>query len=316
MPTRTRAKGRAKRRARGRVKGTIGIIGLGIMGGAFARNLVEAGYRVIGYDVDARARRAAARAGVALAPDAAAVARAAATIITSLPSPQALAATAAAIAAAKLPRRTIIEASTFTLQDKLAAQRTLAKAGHVALDCPVSGTGAQARTRDLVIYASGDTAAIRRLRPVFLGFARAVHDLGAYGNGSRMKYVANLLVAIHNVASAEAMVLGMKAGLDPKRVLELVSIGAGNSRVFELRAPMMVKDRYEPATMKIKVWQKDLDVIGDYAAQIGCPTPLMSATLPIYSAAMATGHAMHDTAAVCAVLEKMAGVRRATKRRS
>jgi putative dehydrogenase len=298
-----------------RRKGTVGIIGLGIMGGSCARNLVAAGFRVVGFDIDARARRAAARAGVELATDTAPLARDVPVIITSLPSPQALAATVEAIVDAKASRRTVVEASTFTLADKLAAAEKLTKAGHIALDCPISGTGAQARTKDLVVYASGNRAAIRKLKPLFLGFARAVHDLGDYGNGSRMKYVANLLVAIHNVASAEAMVLGLKAGLDPKRIFDLVKIGAGNSRVFELRAPMMVSNRYEPATMKIKVWQKDLDVIGDYAREIGCPTPLMDATLPIYAQAMTSGHAMHDTAAVCAVLEQMAGVKRRIKRR-
>jgi putative dehydrogenase len=296
--------------ARRRTRGTVGVVGLGIMGGSFARNLVGARFRVVGFDVDASARRRAAKAGVELAPDVAALAKRVPVIITSLPSPQALAATVAAITAAKPPRRIIVEASTFTLEDKVAAERALKKAGHIALDAPVSGTGAQARTKDLVVYASGDTRAIRKLRPLFMGFARAVHDLGEFGNGSRMKYVANLLVAIHNVASAEAMVLGLKAGLDPQRVFDLVKIGAGNSRVFELRAPMMVTNRYDDATMKIKVWQKDLDVIGAYAAKIGCPTPLMSATLPIYAAAMATGHAMEDTASVCAVLEAMAGVKR------
>ncbi len=300
---------------RARKKGTVGIVGLGIMGGSFARNLVAAGWRVIGFDIDTSRRRALARAGVTTVASAADLAAQAPVIITSLPSPQALADTVSAIINAKVARRIIVEASTFALEDKLRAQRALAKAGHVALDCPISGTGAQARTGDLVVYASGDTAAIKRLRPLFLGFSRAVHDLGAYGNGSRMKYVANLLVAVHNVASAEAMVLGMKAGLPPQRILELVTIGAGNSRVFELRAPMMVKNRYDDATMKIKVWQKDLAVIGDYAAKIGCPIPLMSATLPIYSAAMATGHALHDTAAVCAVLESMAGYRRRRKGR-
>ena len=99
-----------------------------------------------------------------------------------------------------------------------------------------------------MIYASGEPRAIAKLKPVFLGFGRAVHDLGAYGNGSRMKYVANLLVAIHNVASAEAMVLGIKSGLDPQQIFELVKAGAGNSRVFELRAPMMVADRYDDAS--------------------------------------------------------------------
>jgi len=299
--------------ARKRKKGTVGIVGLGIMGGAFAKNLAASGWRVIGYDVDPGRRRALARVGVEIARDAAAVAASVPVIITSLPSPQALLETVAAIVAAKLPRKIIVEASTFTLEDKLAAERALKRAGHVALDCPVSGTGAQARTKDLVVYASGDAAAIKKLHPMFLGFCRAVHDLGTYGNGSRMKYVANLLVAIHNVASAEAMVLGIKAGLPPQRIFDLVTAGAGNSRVFELRAPMMVKNNYDDATMKIKVWQKDLDVIGSFAAKIGCPTPLMSATLPIYAAAMATGHAMHDTAAVCAVLESMAGMKRRRK---
>jgi 3-hydroxyisobutyrate dehydrogenase-like beta-hydroxyacid dehydrogenase len=291
-------------------KQTVGIVGLGIMGGAFARNLVASGFRVIGFDVDPARRRAARKARVEIAADAAALAAQAPVIITSLPNPAALAATASAITAAKLPRRIVVEASTFTLADKLAAEAALTRAGHVALDCPISGTGAQAKVKDLVIYASGDSRTIAKLRPVFLGFARAVHDVGAFGDGSRMKYVANLLVAIHNVASAEAMVLGIKSGLDPARIFELVKSGAGNSRVFELRAPMMVRDRYDSATMTIKLWQKDLAVIGEHAAALGCPTPLMSATLPIYAAALSTGHAAHDTAAVCAVLEDMAGVKR------
>jgi 3-hydroxyisobutyrate dehydrogenase-like beta-hydroxyacid dehydrogenase len=111
------------------------------------------------------------------------------------------------------------------------------------------------------------------------------------------------------------MVLGMKAGLDPKMVFDLVTAGAGNSRIFELRAPMMVKNRYDHPTMKIKIWQKDMDVIGEYAAKQGVPTPLFSATIPLYAAAMSMGHGMHDTAAVCAVLETMAGVKRGKKRR-
>ena len=184
------------------------------------------------------------------------------------------------------------------------------KAGHVLLDCPVSGTGIQAKVKDLVVYASGGAAEIKRLRPLFADFTRAVHDLGEFGNGSRMKYVANLLVAVHNVASAEALVLGMKAGLPPQLVYDLVRIGAGNSRVFELRAPMMVKGRYDEPTMKVSIWQKDMDVIGSFARELGAPTPLFSATLPIYAAAMSTGYAEQDTAATCAVLEAMAGIKR------
>ena len=295
-------------------KGVVGVIGLGIMGGAFAENLHRAGWRVVGYDIEASRRRALARAGVQIAADAGEVARVAPTIILSLPKATALTATVAAIAAAKVPRRVVIEASTFKLEDKLAAAAALRKAGHVLLDCPVSGTGTQAKNKDLVIYASGGAAEIKKLRPLFADFTRAVHDLGEFGNGSRMKYVANLLVAIHNVASAEAMVLGMKAGLPPQLIFDQVRIGAGNSRVFELRAPMMVKGRYDDPTMKISLWQKDMDVIGSFAQALGAPTPLFSATLPIYAAAMATGHGEEDTAATCAVLEAMAGVTRSRAR--
>jgi L-threonate 2-dehydrogenase len=296
-------------------KGVVGIVGLGIMGGAFAQNLHAAGWRVVGYDVAPARRRALARAGIEIADDAGDVAAAAPTIITSLPKAQALTATVDTIVKAHLPRRVVIEASTFKLEDKDAAAVALRKAGHVLLDCPVSGTGVQAKTKDLVIYASGGSAEIKKLKPLFADFTRAVHDLGAFGNGSRMKYVANLLVAIHNVASAEALVLGMKAGLPPQLIYDQIRIGAGNSRVFELRAPMMVKGRYDAPTMKVSIWQKDMDVIGSFAQALGVPTPLFSATLPIYAAALSSGHGEEDTAATCAVLEAMAGLKRRTGRR-
>jgi 3-hydroxyisobutyrate dehydrogenase-like beta-hydroxyacid dehydrogenase len=293
-----------------KTKGTVGVIGLGIMGGSFAKNLVAAGWRVIGYDISAAARREAQRAGVELANGAAEVAAAAPIILTSLPKPQALMDTARKIAAAKLKGRTIAEMSTFTISDKEKAERVLRKAGHTVIDCPVSGTGSQAKNRDLVFYASGNSKAIARLRPVLMGFGRHTFDVGEFGNGSRMKYVANLLVAINNVASAEAMVLGMKAGLDPQMIVDLITAGAGNSRVFELRAPMMAKGRYDDVTMKISVWDKDMHVIGDYARKIRVPTPIFNATKGIYLKAMKSGFGNSDTAAVCAVLEKMAKVKR------
>ncbi len=294
-------------------KDAVGIIGLGIMGGAFAQNLLAAGWRVIGYDTDPARRRALARLGGEIAADADDVARKAKTIITSLPKPAALASTAAAIAKADVTRRVVIEMSTFTIEDKARAEKALRKAGHVTLDCPVSGTGSQAKVRDLVVYASGGAAEIKKLRPMFAAFTRGLHDLGAFGNGSRMKYVANLLVAIHNVASAEAMVLGMKAGLPPQLIYDQVNAGVGTSRVFALRGPMMVKNDYTNVTMKIDVWQKDMDVIGSYARKIGVRTPLFDASEGVYVKALKSGHGAEDTAAVCAVLEKMAGVKRKSK---
>ena len=293
-----------------KAKKSVGVIGLGIMGGSFGRNLIKAGWRVTGFDIDAAKQTELRKAGVEVARNAREVAAACAIVITSLPKPEALIATAKEIAAAGLPPRVIAECSTFTIEDKEKAEKILHKAGHTMLDCPVSGTGSQARTGDLVIYASGDSKAIGRIKPVFASFSRKTYDIGAFGNGSRMKYVANLLVAINNVATAEAMVLGMKAGLDPKIIFEMISNGAGNSRVFELRAPMMVKNDYSDVTMKCSVWQKDMDVIGAFAKKVRVPTPLFSATWPVYAAALKQGHAEDDTAAVCAVLEAKAKVKR------
>jgi len=291
-------------------KGIVGVIGLGLMGGAFARNLAAGGFRVIGYDIDRTRTRALGRAGIEIAAGVGEVASAARTIITSLPHPDALAATVAALSKLRSRPLTVIETSTFTLADKLKAARKLEAAGHSMLDCPISGTGAQAKTKDIVVYASGDKRAIKRARPIFLEIAREAHDLGAFGNGSRMKYIANLLVAINNVAAAEAMVLGMKAGLKPQVIYDMVKSGAGNSRIFELRGPMMVKSRYRDATMKVSVWQKDMKVIGAFARSLKCPTPLFNASAPIYDAALATGHADDDTASVCVVMEAKAGLRR------
>ena len=171
----------------------------------------------------------------------------------------------------------MVELSTLAIADKLRFEATLKQAGHIALDCPLSGTGAQARNRDLVVYASGDSAAITRCAGLFADFARQSADLGVYGNGSRMKFIANHLVAIHNVATAEAMLLAQCAGLDPKLVVDMVGPGAGGSRMFQMRAPMMAEGVYEPATMKVSMWQKDMAIIAEFAAAVGLRHPAVYA---------------------------------------
>jgi putative dehydrogenase len=288
----------------------VGIVGVGIMGSAIARNLIAAGATVTGFDVAAQRRDELRAMGGAPAPAAADVAEAAEVILTSLPSVAALEQTVAAILAK--PRRNLVvaELSTLPIEAKQRAQAALDEAGVTLLDCPLSGTGAQAVTGDLVIYASGDRAACDRCAPIFAGFSRLTHYVGAFGNGSKMKFLANLLVAIHNVASAEAMVLGIKAGLDPDEIVRVVGSGAGTSRIFELRAPLMAKSGYQPPSMKIGIWQKDMEVIGDFAKSLGVATPLFAASAPIYNAAIGLGLAGEDTAAVCAVLETMSGVAR------
>jgi len=286
------------------------MIGLGIMGSAMAANLIRAKYRVVGYDVLEARRRAHRRAGGLAARDCGDVGRQAGIVICSLPSSDALRQAAAALAESARPKLIVIETSTLPLAIKEEARGVLAARGAILLDCPLSGTGSQARVRDLVVLASGDRRAYRRVGPVLDALARARVYVGEFGAGSRMKYVANLLVAIHNVAAAEALVLAMKAGIDPTLAFKVLSAGAGSSRMLEVRGPMMVAGEYSRALMKLGVWQKDMRIIADFAREAGCPTPLFETTAPLYTAAIATGRQDEDTGAVCAVLEEMAGVRR------
>jgi L-threonate 2-dehydrogenase len=155
---------------------------------------------------------------------------------------------------------TVIETSTLAPEDKEAERQFLA--GHQAwlLDCPVSGTGSQARDKDLVAYLSGDEAAKARALPVLAAMTREIYDVGDFGNGRKLKLVANLLVAVHNVAGAEALVLAERAGLDLATVLATVGDGAGTSRMFEVRGPAMAAQDYAgPGGSGQRVRQRHLD---------------------------------------------------------
>ena len=285
-------------------KHEVGMIGLGIMGGAFATNLVKSGWKVVGYDVAKERCAVLKKAGVTIAGSVAELAERVPVVMTSLPTVKALDAVAAEIAASKAKKLIVVEMGTFPLADKERFRKTVEKAGHTVLDCPVSGTGAQAATKDLILYPSGDTKAIKSLKAMFAGFTRGVYDVGKFGNGSRMKYIANHLVAIHNVASGEAMLMAEKAGLDPKVVVECIGNGAGASRMFQMRAPLMIDESYVPATMKMVNWMKDMSAIEGFARDIGAPTPIFDATKPIYEKAMKEGRDEEDTAAVFSVLAK------------
>ncbi len=284
-------------------KRRVGMLGLGIMGSAMAANLLKTGFTVVGYDPQSACRRRHRKAGGTVAGSAGEVAGAARIVVTSLPSARALSDIADELIAAGGRGAIVIETSTLPIPVKETARRRLAAAGIVLLDCPLSGTGAQAKTGDLAVYGSGARAALRKVLPVLRGFSRVQYDLGAFGNGSKMKFAANLLVAIHNVAAAEAVVLARRSGLNPALAVKVLGDGAGSSRMLKVRGPMMARRRYLPATMKNEVWQKDMAIIGGYVRGLKSPAPLFMATRAIYRATLKS-LSKADTAAVCAVLEQ------------
>ena len=291
----------------------IGMIGVGIMGSALSANLLKAGYEVIGYDVAPQQLDGLVREGGSRAGSCREVAEQADVVITSLPSGEALQQVVNAkdgLVSAQKKDLIVIETSTLALETKQSAHDALNAVGTEILDCPLSGTGAQAVKKDIVVYASGNQTACEQCDSIFNGFSRANYYVGVFGMGTKMKLVANLLVTIHNVSAAEAFVLGMKAGLDPEMLLKAVSDGGGTSRMFEVRGPLMVAGKYDKATMKVDMHQKDINIISEFAKKLNCPIPMLSAAAQIYTAALANGYAKHDTAAVCAVLEEMAGIKR------
>lgn len=291
----------------------VGIIGIGIMGTAMMRNLVTDGFEVVGYDIAEQAMARLAKAGGITAASPRDVAEKADIVITSVPSVDAFEQVIAGqggIASSNGKGQIVIECSTLPIDVKARGEAQLAAQGKILLDCPVSGTGAQAATKDLVVFVSGDEAAFEYCREVLAGISRAQKYVGTFGNGSRMKFIANHLVTIHNLATAEALVLGEMAGLDPALVYEVIADSAGSSRMFQIRGPMMVAGQYDEPTATMTTHLKDLDIIGKFAADLHCPTPLFTTAVQYYYAGVAQGRGSQDTAALCAVLEKLAGIER------
>ncbi len=191
----------------------VGVIGLGIMGSSISSNLQKSGFDVYGVDLNAVARKKMKPLLSQVHADAAGILMHSQKIISSLPSSKALMQTSHALCASKLAQQIkgtpiLVETSTLPLSDKLAARKILLAGGIHMIDAPLSGTGAQAKTKDLSIYASGDAKDVRTFSAIFNGFSRTHYFVGEFGNGMKMKLVANLLVAIHNVSTAEAILFG------------------------------------------------------------------------------------------------------------
>jgi putative dehydrogenase len=293
------------------VNKSVGFVGLGAMGAPMSRHLLDAGWTVYGFDVSDQAReRFRANGGVVLDTAEQLVGRTD-IVVLSLPTSRAVFEVLKGLgrSVGGGPRLSVVETSTLSLADKEHALELATVSGLDLFDCPVSGTSAQAERRDLVAYLSGpEVPGHSRVRQMLVDMTRETFDVGSFGSGTKMKLVANLLVAVHNVAAAEALVLAARAGLDPDLVLRAVGSGAGTSKMFEVRGPLMVRGTYaEEVTARVDVFAKDLRAISDLARSLTTPTPLLSATEVFYQAALAQGRGDQDTACVHGVLQSLVG---------
>lgn len=289
----------------------VGVIGVGTIGSAMAANLLAEGISVVGYDVRAEQLESLVELGGVAATSPADVAGQARIMLLSLPSSAALHEVVAGergLVAAAPSGAICVETSTLPIAEKEKARDALGAVGADLLDCTVSGTGAQARQRDIVLYVSGPRDAVEACRGVFGAISRAAPRVGDFGSGTMMKLISNLLVVVHTMAAAEALTLAARCGLDPAAVLDLLTAGAGNSRMLEVRGPMMAAGDYPGDSATITILGKDLELIMEFAAAQDAPTPLLAATVPYFAAARAQGRSGQDPAVLAAVLADLAGV--------
>jgi 3-hydroxyisobutyrate dehydrogenase-like beta-hydroxyacid dehydrogenase len=275
------------------------------MGGAIGANLVKKGNRqVLGYDPSENCRKNLIEAGGRTVETIAEIGKNCPFIILALPSVAALEEDLDIILPVASPGTILLECSTFPVNEKIRLNKKLDGSGIVMLDTPLSGTGAQAKKGDLSVFISGDSEAAAKVIPIVEAFARSHYYLGEFGNGMKMKCVANLLVAIHNQSTAEALLLGTRYGLPAQLIYDAIFDSAGSSKMFQVRGPMMVKQQYKPASMTNELFKKDLQLIHEALKETGVHAPLFEATLPVYQAAQ-DSHGDDDTGAVYAILEKM-----------
>ena len=290
---------------------TVGVIGLGPMGGNIAGNLLGNGFAVTGFDIRPECMEALADAGLAAAGSSAEVAQGVDILATSLPNIEALQDVMDGVLQRPRPGQILIECSTLTVEQKVSAHGRLEAAGMRFLDSPISGTPSMLAKMMASIYVSGDEDAYEESVPVLEGFTATNFYVGEVGNASRMKFLANYLVHVHTTAAAECMVLGQKAGLDPRMIHRVLTKGAGGSKMLDIRGAMMAASDYrEGGGTMFDVYEKDAAIITEFAASVKSPIDLYVSSRQKFNSAIALGLNHLDTSAVCKAIETAVGIDR------
>jgi len=286
----------------------IGVIGLGNIGGGVAKNLAAGGHKVVGYDIDASR---ISDAGAAPADDAAAVAAQSDLVIVAVATLPAYEETMATLAKAGKEGLVVADLCTFPEETKEATLAQLAAGGVVLLDCPVSGARPQSQAGELAMTVSGEKAAFDRIEAALNAFCSSVTYVGEFGMSIKIKYILNLMVAIHNLTCAEAFVMARKAGIDLDLFTEVVSKSSARLQIFDTRTPQWTSGDYvNNITAALAIQMKDKVIIEDFADSLGVPTPLFDVAGAYYDEAANRGWQEQDAAVILKLLEEASGIPR------
>lgn len=292
------------------MSGTVGFIGLGHMGSPMALNLLKNGFPLVVHDVDRTKAEALRARGATVADSAEAVAAVAErTICMVETTAQAESVIAGERGIVRGARRGHIVVCMSTI-DPLVARRLgeqLATRGVAMLDAPVSGGTVRAVSAELSIIAGGTAETVAACQDLFRAMGAKIFHVGALGQGLAMKLVNNMLVQVNMVAVAEALVLGVKAGLDPQTIYEVVRVSSGTSHAFETRVPKILERDFAPGGT-VDISYKDQELETAFAKQLGVPVLLANVSQQVYQMARAAGLNKEDGSAVVKVLERLAGV--------
>jgi 3-hydroxyisobutyrate dehydrogenase-like beta-hydroxyacid dehydrogenase len=289
----------------------IGFVGLGQMGGPMSRRLLAAGYALVVHDVRAEAMAALVAEGAKAAGSPVEVAERAKTVLVSLPTPEVV--RAVALGADGLIQgsalRTYVDLS--TTGQAVAAEVAAAFAGRgiVTLDAPVSGGVRGAAGGTLAVMVGGPAAELERVRPLLEVFGRVFHVGERAGLGQLMKLANNFLSATAIVATAEAVVLGVKGGLDPATMLAVINAGTGRNTASEDKFPRQVLSGNYAAGFTTGLLTKDLGLCASAAAALGVPMPVAAAVHAEWRRAVAELGAEADITRIAALVEAAAGAR-------
>ena len=282
----------------------IGLIGLGAMGGAYAKHLLKNNFKCFGIDLDKNnISKFIQLGGQEITYDE--LFNKVEIVLTSLPS---LIAYKDVLNNLKSlgknnSKKIILDMNTISIDDKKMFKNEINGLNIDMLDSPVSGTGAQAWEADLTVFVSGSKELIDKCMNIFKTFSKEVINVGSFGNGMKFKILANLLVTIHNTAAAEALRLGELAGLDQDMIYKVLCNSAATSVMLQKRMPLMINKNYEPPTASFNIFLKDVDIIRNFIKNNNVTLPTFEGSTKIYDKAEKTLSKNWDTASVYEVLK-------------
>lgn len=283
---------------------TVGIVGVGQLGHPVAENLLQAGHAVLAYQ---RTREGTpVEGGGQWADTPAQLAQQVDALFLCLPSEEAAEAVLegeTGVLAGLRSGQIVIELGTYRKSFKLALARKIQAKGAQVLEAEVSGSPVMVRQHKAALYLGGASDLVETCRPLLEAISPNLFHIGPFGSAVAMKLIANYLLAIHNLAAAEAMNMAVRAGFDPQRAVEVLREGAGGSMMFSVRAPMMAKRQFSPAPGPFRTLEKYLELGREMADELGCATPLFSAAEPYYQQALDGAMRDEDIAAVIKLLE-------------